>query len=190
MDRLGLAAERPQAPLSLGAVPCPQHIHGRSLRGPWCHRGLLGVPAGASALRPCFWVLLAGDVLPSPNVGLPSALIPREPPGPAYVTHTGPLVRRLRQQEGPGRAAPDPHPHPAPERPHAEPGPHAEPEPRSEPRPRSQPGPSPRPEHPPVAPGHRRAPAPPGLCHMILFARNPLCSALPPSSPACPCHRQ
>ncbi|XP_064584854.1 basic proline-rich protein-like [Zonotrichia leucophrys gambelii] len=107
------------------------------------------------------------DVLPSPNVGLPSALIPREPPGPAYVTHTGPLVRWLRQQDGPGRAAPEPHPHPHP-------APHWY-RPRSEPRPAPGPAPGPAPalKLPPPPPRHRRAPAPPALCHTIIFARRP-----------------
>ncbi|XP_027763294.1 CMT1A duplicated region transcript 4 protein homolog [Empidonax traillii] len=38
-------------------------------------------------------------VLPSANVGLPGHLIQIQRPGPAYVTHTGPLVRRLLEQD-------------------------------------------------------------------------------------------
>ncbi|XP_041324572.1 chromatin-remodeling ATPase INO80-like [Pyrgilauda ruficollis] len=117
--------------------------------------------------------LSSEDELPSPNVGLPSALIPRQPPGPAYVTHTGPLVRRLRQQDGLGAAAPDPLPTP-------EPALHPL---HSEPRPRSELSTSPTPEHPPGAPEDAQTSALPGVCHMVIFARKPPSSTLPPSSP-------
>lgn len=102
----GLGAEQPQALLSLSAVPMadPCGVPGatKGLPGdPSRGRQLEGAPGCALTL--CFW--LPGDVLPSPNVGLPAALVPRAPPGPAYVTHTGPLVRLLLARAGPGRAA-------------------------------------------------------------------------------------
>ncbi|XP_063265931.1 N-acetyl-beta-glucosaminyl-glycoprotein 4-beta-N-acetylgalactosaminyltransferase 1-like [Prinia subflava] len=153
-----------------------------------------------------------GDVLPSPNVGLPGALIPREPPGPAYVTHRGPLVRLLLAQEGQGRAA---RAGPAPPGPRTEPRPRTElrtePRPRTElrtePRPRTELRTEPRPRTEPSpesgagsgtagsregSTGIPAAPAlaPPSICHRIVFARKPPSTVLPGSDLACSSRRE
>ncbi|XP_027571506.1 CMT1A duplicated region transcript 4 protein homolog [Pipra filicauda] len=67
-------------------------------------------------------------VLPSANVGLPGHLIQIQRPGPAYVTHTGPLVRRLLEQDQQRKAPSNP---PAQTEPNMEPpgdGPEEEPQ--------------------------------------------------------------
>uniref|UniRef100_A0A8C3NT60 Uncharacterized protein n=1 Tax=Cyanoderma ruficeps TaxID=181631 RepID=A0A8C3NT60_9PASS len=146
-------------------------------------KGLAAAPGCALTL--CFWV--PGDALPSPNVGLPSALVPREPPGPAYVTHTGPLVRLLLVQEGLGWAA------------RGVPAVPARPRPRTEPRGPAEPSPE-RGTGSGTA-GTREgstgipagpASAPPSVHHRIIFARKPPSAALPrsdlarnPSVPGC-----
>ncbi|XP_056362285.1 uncharacterized protein LOC130260689 isoform X2 [Oenanthe melanoleuca] len=133
------------------------------------------------------------DVPPSPNVGLPAALIPRQPPGPAYVTHTGPLVRLLLLQERPGRA---PAAAPAPARPGPAPAPaRPGPQPRSEPRGAAERSPvrsgtAGIREHPTAVPSEKSTLAPPSVCHRVTFARKPPSTVLPQSNPACSNQRE
>lgn len=172
------------------AIADPRVVLGSKER-PWCHQRILCAPsqggklAGAPgcALTLCFWV--PGDVLPSANVGLPSPLVPRQPPQPAYVTHTGPLVQMLLQQDQLGRARSG---WPAEPQHH---GDHRDAGAQEQTPVRGRRGSAAGTEKDSMRiPKEKSSWTPPGVCHRIVFARKPSLTVPPQSSLACSSKRE